>query len=463
MPVSPTLSSSGLVKLIVTSDGQVIPDLSFMSVEIITGYNRIPRCLISIMDGDASQEEFAVSDSDVFKPGKSIVLQAGYGAEAATIFEGIVVRHGLSIDSTNHTLLELECSSTALAMTVSRHYAHHHNETDGEAITALLNKYSLTADVDATVIRHRERLQYNASDWDFMVARAEQSGLLVLVEGTTVTVKAPDTSATPPLQVIYGTDIMEFKAELTELPGERLAHLKIPAGLDAAEQEAWTKATQLKAELSSLRGRVKFQGCALAKTGTTLLLAGVGKRFNGTVLVTGVRHEIRDGNWISEASFGMDLKCFTEHHSKTAPPASSTTSSVSGLQIGDAIVSKSQLKIEFDDEKKILSLATPGGNSIAISDEGKSILLKDQNGNTVELGSSGISLNSQQNINIQAKGSITLEATGKLDLKSTQDFSAHGLNLNLNADIALTAKGSATAELSASGQTTIKGAMVMIN
>ena len=128
-----------------------------------------------------------------------------------------------------------------------------------------------------------------------------------------------------------------------------------------------------------------------------------------------------------------------------------------------AIVSKNKIKIEFNDDKKILTLSTPGGNTIAISDEGKSILLKDQNGNKVELGESGIVLDSPKDISIKATGAITLDATGKLGLTSKQDLSAKGLNLNLTADVGLTAKGSATAEFSASGQTTVKGAMVMIN
>jgi hypothetical protein len=37
------------------------------------------------------------------------------------------------------------------------------------------------------------------------------------------------------------------------------------------------------------------------------------------------------------------------------------------------------------------------------------------------------------------------------------------LNVQATAQVGLTAKGTASAELSASGQTTVKGAMVMIN
>ena len=41
--------------------------------------------------------------------------------------------------------------------------------------------------------------------------------------------------------------------------------------------------------------------------------------------------------------------------------------------------------------------------------------------------------------------------------------SRKGLNVNAEASVSMTAKGSASAEFSASGTTTVKGAMVMIN
>jgi len=128
-----------------------------------------------------------------------------------------------------------------------------------------------------------------------------------------------------------------------------------------------------------------------------------------------------------------------------------------------ALVTKANLKLELDDENKIISLVTPGNNTIVISDKDKSVVLTDQNGNTVELGQSGIKLDSSKDISIAAKGKIDIAATGALSIKSNADVSIDGMNVNANAQVGLTAKGNATAEISASGQTTVKGAMVMIN
>jgi Rhs element Vgr protein len=128
-----------------------------------------------------------------------------------------------------------------------------------------------------------------------------------------------------------------------------------------------------------------------------------------------------------------------------------------------ALVTRSQMKVEFDEEKKIITITTPAANKLVISDEGKSILLHDQNNNTVTLDSAGITLDSPKDITLKAKGKIVLDAANNIEVTAKMDIKQTGLNITSTANVGFTAKGSATAEVSASGTTTIKGAMVMIN
>ena len=127
------------------------------------------------------------------------------------------------------------------------------------------------------------------------------------------------------------------------------------------------------------------------------------------------------------------------------------------------ILTRSKLKIEFDDEKKITTIETPAGNKAVLSDDDKSILLSDQNSNKVELSSNGISLNSSKDIKISSNSKVTIDATSGVEISSKADAKISGLNINLDAQVGMVAKGVASAELSASGSTTVKGAMVMIN
>ena len=128
-----------------------------------------------------------------------------------------------------------------------------------------------------------------------------------------------------------------------------------------------------------------------------------------------------------------------------------------------AVVTRSKLKLEFDDDKKIITLTTPGNNKIVISDDQKSILLQDQNSNKIELSSSGIVLDSPKDIKISAKGKVIIDAVNNIELTAQADIKNQGLNINHQANAGFSAKGNVTAELSASGQTTVRGAVVMIN
>lgn len=128
-----------------------------------------------------------------------------------------------------------------------------------------------------------------------------------------------------------------------------------------------------------------------------------------------------------------------------------------------AIVTREKMRIEFDEEKKIITVSTPGKNTVEISDDGKHIKLTDENKNEITMDKNGITLSSAKDITMKAKGGIKMDATMKISGTAKQDVSLEGLNVKVQAKVGASVKGNATAELSASGQTTVKGAMVMIN
>jgi uncharacterized protein involved in type VI secretion and phage assembly len=128
-----------------------------------------------------------------------------------------------------------------------------------------------------------------------------------------------------------------------------------------------------------------------------------------------------------------------------------------------SITTRSGVSIEIDDEHKSIEIKTPGNNSFRLDDEKKEVLLSDQNGNKIQLDASGISFESPKDIYIKANGDINMNAKGNIKIESSFDTSVQAMNIKEHADVGIEIKGNATAELSASGQTTVKGAMVMIN
>lgn len=128
-----------------------------------------------------------------------------------------------------------------------------------------------------------------------------------------------------------------------------------------------------------------------------------------------------------------------------------------------AIVTNSQMKISFDDAKKILTVQTPGGHQIDMNDETKSVIVADGNDNKLEMSESGISLNSPKDITIKASGSVSIDGSTGVNVKSSADVGLKGANVSVEGQMAASVKGGASAELSAGGTTTVKGSMVTIN
>lgn len=176
----------------------------------------------------------------------------------------------------------------------------------------------------------------------------------------------------------------------------------------------------------------------------------------GSFFIPSVGDEVILGFMNNDPNQAIVLGCL--YSSKYAPPYKLTDENQKR-----AFITPQKLQIEMDDEKKIITIITPAKNSIVINDDAKTITLKDQSKNEIVMGDSGIQITSDKDITLKAKGNITLDAKGKVGIKATQDATVEGMNVTAKAQTSLKMSGSASAELSASGQTTVKGGMVMIN
>ena len=77
--------------------------------------------------------------------------------------------------------------------------------------------------------------------------------------------------------------------------------------------------------------------------------------------------------------------------------------------------------------------------------------------------SGAIDIKSAGALTLESGGTMTLDSMTSIEANANTDVTIKGLNINIEATASLTAKGNASAELSAGGNTTVKGAIVMIN
>src|SRR4051812_34818317 len=132
--------------------------------------NRIPMAQIVLADGEASERDFKLSNEDLLIPGKKIEITAGYHNDEETIYKGIVIKHSIKIKN-GASLLIIECKDEAVKLTIGRKSKYFYDVKDSEAFEEIIDAYGLDKDVEASNFSHKELIQYNTSDWDFMVSR----------------------------------------------------------------------------------------------------------------------------------------------------------------------------------------------------------------------------------------------------------------------------------------------------
>jgi len=570
---------------------------AIQSVYIDHAVNTISTArLVLIGDVDTNSGDMPITDSDELDPGKKIEIFAGYGGAASnSIFKGIIVKHGVKLDTETHYSFIIECRHEAVKMTYNETENYFENQADDAIITSVISDYGISCTVGSCSETNAFTFQKMSTDWNFILSRSNFNGFLVTMDGDAgMVIDKPAVSGQAVLKIEAGISMLAFDGTLdaedqpfgitasawdpntqsllkthtteptvnsqgnikptdlsSKLPQHEL-NLVSATPMTPASLQQWADSTLLRKRLHAYKGTVKFFGNALAKTGSIIEITGVGKKLSGQAFVSGVTHVIESQNWNTTVSFGLDKEPVHDSPGFSYPPAMGQVPGIQGLQlatvkqidqdpenlcriqvelpavapgpnyvwarmahfyasrgsgsfflpeIGDevvlgfldndgrfpvilgslysgnnalpytpgannytkAFVTYSRMKIEFDEEKKNISICTPGNNSIVISDDGKSIEIKDQNSNSIKLSADGIVIDSAKDVKISAKGNITMNAVAEIAATATQDLKLKGMNINADAQVGFTARGNATAEISASGQTTVKGGIVMIN
>ncbi|ULT44667.1 hypothetical protein KRR40_15880 [Niabella defluvii] len=183
------------------------------SIVISRQVNKIPRLSLTVLDGNASQSNFDISNQEYFIPGKKIEINAGYNSQEELLFAGIIIRHSIKIN-VNETALIVEAADASFKMTLNPKRKVFNEISDSQLIEDIAGSYTIDADIETTSVTHAELMQYFATDWDYIQTRAEAAGKLCYCENGKLVVKAPELDAEPILELVYGATIKELNAEI---------------------------------------------------------------------------------------------------------------------------------------------------------------------------------------------------------------------------------------------------------
>ena len=99
-------------------------------------------------------------------------------------------------------------------MSIGRKNKYYYEVTDSEIFEEMIGNIGLTPEVETTNTTHEEMVQYNSSDWDFLIARAEMNAMLVFSTNDGIKIAPPDLNQEATLQLLYGGNMMDFELEM---------------------------------------------------------------------------------------------------------------------------------------------------------------------------------------------------------------------------------------------------------
>ncbi|HAB17047.1 MAG TPA: Rhs element Vgr protein, partial [Verrucomicrobiales bacterium] len=174
-----------VVTATILSGGKVMdPTYELVSIDVRREVDRIPSANLMLLDGDAPQRVFPISDMDFFEPGKEIEIKLRYEGEPGgdqTVFKGMVIRHGVE-SRPPRSFLTVELKDAAVRLTQGRRSKVFRDQTDDQAIGAILAAAGLKKGAVAKADPQQpELVQYHCTDWDFILSRADFHGLRVVV------------------------------------------------------------------------------------------------------------------------------------------------------------------------------------------------------------------------------------------------------------------------------------------
>ncbi|MTI22457.1 type VI secretion system tip protein VgrG [Fulvivirga sp. RKSG066] len=371
------LTDSTLVTYSVLVDGQEIPGHYLcISLSVSRSINKIASARLEYMDGGSSEsDDFSLSNKGLLDPGKEITIKAGYESQEDVIFEGIIIKHSLNIDRSGNPYVMVDCKDKAVKLTVGRKNTVFKDVKDSDVISELAKNSSLKAKVSATSTEHPELVQHHASDWDFILMRAEVNGLLVRTVNGELIAEAPGNKKV--LKVGYGTGFVSFNGEIDsrsqyksvvskawdfstqsvlegtgsasaessqgDLKSDKLAEvlgldefrLQTPSTTNEAILKNWASSRLTRSRLSKVTGSLKIRGNAKAEPGTLISIDGLSDHFNGDAFIGSINHILEDGNWVTEIGLGLSNETYAEEVPLIeSPAAGGTIPPINGLQIG---------------------------------------------------------------------------------------------------------------------------------
>ncbi len=379
---------------------------ALLGLSVSNELNRVPRARLEfnyrdIEVNEGSEDGFEIEQADDFEPrpknakidflpGKEIEIKLGRDDENETVFKGYIIKQNVVAKNNGSLNIYVECRHVCNRMTLNKRTRFYHHDanksgsanqdidvvTDFDVLEKLVENYSadgLSFQVEnelRTDLEHENMTQYECTDWDFLMIRAEARGYVCLIDDEVVNLINPKVAESSAHTLVFGEDMLEYEAVYDEtIPSEanyatgwyidnlerRIENLKngnsdaiheniqtettlnYGAILSSKEIEIYLANEVLRQETGLLQGTSKIGGTTAFKVGDTISITGFQSVWDRDTLVSGIKHVLVNSVWHSHVQFGISKVPHAEKYQINIQSSNPLMARTSGLLIGKVI------------------------------------------------------------------------------------------------------------------------------
>ena len=237
-----------------------------------------------------------------------------------------------------------------------------------------------------TSVKHEQMVQFDCTDWDFMLTRAQVNERLLIVNfkngkeeielyepklssakhtfdytkrsfkgSEAISVKSIELTCDGRYQTTDFGASWDLKKQALVNPGNpppfSTDHKSVAEGIakkikadksqlistapiDPQETKSWAAGKTMSERLGILRGRLTILGTTDIEPGQVLDVKNIGEGINGKVLITAVRHRANETGWSTDIQFGLPPKPKRLHTAREDQLSSSPLPWASSLEVG---------------------------------------------------------------------------------------------------------------------------------
>lgn len=342
------------------------------SIEVQKKINKISRATIKIYAGNTNLNTFDESSNSSYQPGGEVEIKLGYSQQNKTVFKGIIHKQKISIldgykKNKSKSLLVLECVDEAIKLTNSYTNEIFTDMSDNDIIDNIISENGVSGGVEdfslgsfsSSSFEHEIFPKHNSNDWNFILRRANLSGMVVINSDNSVKVTSPYSSMATSLTAVQtiknGAGTLSFTAEINSenqfnsvefkswdpfeeeeinssasepnlnVPGSisqsTLKSINSPSSntiffsqpLSSNELKKLSDSKTKEVRLSSHSGFCVVKGVNNVELASIVNLDGFGETIDGLVYISGVKNKLVEGIYTTELEFGIKKSFFTNN------------------------------------------------------------------------------------------------------------------------------------------------------